>query len=123
MKLPVVLAVLVLPVLVTVGALGLWASTNYHAYTKYEVVERVAIEVDEDDPFAGTGLFEGKGGAPVYQTVQRESFHFGILPTPQGLLDKHIVSVLTVVAPVWFLSLAFLGLVAWRLRRRARAPV
>jgi hypothetical protein len=121
MKLPMILAVLVVPVLVTIGALGLWASTNYHAYTKYEVVERVPVEVDEEDPFAGTGLFEGEDGAPVYQTVQRESFHFGILPTPQGLFDKHMASVVTVVAPVWFLSLAFLGLVAWRHRRRARA--
>jgi hypothetical protein len=123
MKRPLVLAVLTVPVLITLGALGLWAFTDYHAYTKYQVVERVTVVVAEDDPFAGTGLFEGKEGEPVFQTVQRESFHFGLLPTPQGIFDKHVVSVLTVVFPVWFATLAFLGVIAWRSRRRAGNPV
>lgn len=105
----------VLAVLLTVGALAVWAGTGRHAYTKFEVIEQVPAEPDPDDPFADTGLFDDD--EPRMETVRRDEFHLGIFPTPQGLLDRHAVSVLTVVLPPW----GFFGL-AVLLRRRSRRP-
>jgi len=106
-----------IPLLFTAGALGLWAATNYHAFTKFQVVERVLVEPAEDDLFAGTGLFDGQDDKPAYRTVERDSFHFGLFPTPQGLFDKHMASVLTVSAPPWILAFGIFGFMVWRRRR------
>jgi hypothetical protein len=100
-------------VLLTVLALGIWGATGWHAYTKYQVTEMVQVEVASDDPFAGTGFYEG---SDVQEVRTRDGFHLGIFPVPQGIWDKHALSVLTLAAPPW----AVFGLMAWRNRRRSR---
>lgn len=100
-------------ILLTVLALGVWGATGRHAYTKYQVTEMVQVEVASDDPFAGTGFYDG---SEVQEVQTRDEFHLGIFPVPQGIWDKHALSVLTVAAPPW----AIFGLVAWRKRRRSK---
>jgi len=102
-----------LAVIVTLAALGAWAATERHYYTKFEVVEQVEMALDPDDPFADTGLFDDE---PQMETVTRDEFHLGLLPVPQSLLDKHILSVMTLVGPVWALVLAAM----WWERRKKR---
>jgi hypothetical protein len=80
---------------------------------KYQVTELVQVEVASDDPFAGTGFYDG---SEVQQVRTRDEFHLGIFPVPQGIWDKHILSVLTLVGPPW----AIFGLAALRNRRRSR---
>lgn len=94
-------ALLFLAIIVTLATLSVWAVTDFHAYTKYQVVEKVAQEADPDDPFAGTGLYDED--EPAMQTVQRDEFHLGLLPTPQGIFDRHILSVPTMILPFWLL--------------------
>ena len=92
-----------LAVFVSLAALSTWAATGRHYYTKVEVVEQVELVVDPDDPFADTGLYDDE---PQTETVTRDEFHLGLLPVPQSLLDKHVVSVMTLAGPVWVLALA-----------------
>jgi hypothetical protein len=47
----------------------------------------------------------------------RNAFRLGFLPTPQGLFDKHMISVSSILAATWGL-----WLIAWRVRRRRRVP-
>ena len=99
--------------LLTIGAIGVWGATGFHAYTKYQVTELVQVEVASDDPFAGTGFYDG---SEVQQVRTRDEFHLGIFPVPQGIWDKHALSVLTLIVPPW----AIFGLAAFRNRRRSR---
>ena len=96
------IVILAVAVLLTAGALATWGVTGCHAYTKYEVIEQVPAEADPDDPFADSGFFD-EGAEPALDTVRRDEFHLGILPTPQGVFDKHVVSVVTIAAPPWAL--------------------
>ena len=102
-----------LAVLITVVALGGWAVTDRHYYTKFEVVEQVEVAIDPDDPFADTGLFDDD---VQIETVTRDEFHLGLLPVPQSLFDKHALSVMTLIGPAWVLVLAAL----WRQRLQKR---
>ena len=77
---------------------------------KAKIVETIEVQVDPDDPLAGTGFFEG---TTEEKTVERDAFQLGIFPTPAGLIDKHLVSVATILAPVWSL----IGIGVWRQRR------
>lgn len=106
--------VLIAVVVVTVGSIVTWQATGGDWYTKYEVVEQVAVETDPNDPLAAAGFYEG-GDATT--TVTRDEFRFGLLPTPARLVDKHAVSVTSVTGPVWVLGLAVL----WYHRRRLRS--
>ncbi len=101
--------------LVTAGAVVTWMATGRHYYTKFEVVERVEEPVADDDPFAATGFYDG---GSVETTVRRDEFHLGLFPTPQGVLDKHALSVASILGPVWGLVL---GIILWQNRRRKRA--
>jgi hypothetical protein len=105
--------ILVVTVLITVGALATWQVTGGDYYTKFEVVEEVEREIDPNDPLAGTGFYDGESQT---ETVVRKEFRFGLLPTPSGLFDKHMISVATAVSPFWVLTIAGL----WWMRRRAR---
>lgn len=102
---------------ITLLALSVWAGTGRDAYTKFEVVEEVEKPVDANDPFAGTGFYDS---STKKETVRRPEFRLGLLPTPAGLLDKHMLSVATLAGPVWgvTLLLLFLG----RRERRKRSP-
>jgi hypothetical protein len=103
--------ILVLAVLFMLAALIAWQMTGGDYYTKFEVVEQVETPVDENDPLAVAGFYEG---ASPTQAVTRPEFHLGLLPTPSGLLDKHVISVVTMVLPAWVIAIALV----WRRRRR-----
>ena len=108
------LKLLVIAVVLTVAAFGLWLATGAHPYTKYQDVTREEVPTDENDPFANAGFYDGD---TVKQTVKKDVFYFGLLPTPQGLLDKHVISVVSVVVPVWSI-VGVIALLRWRTRRR-----
>lgn len=92
---------LILSLVVTVASVGLWLGTGGDAYTKYQVVETVAREIDPDDPLAAAGFYD----EDATETVSRQEFRFGLLPTPQGLFDKHAISVATFTGPPWGLTI------------------
>ena len=102
--------VLAIAVVVTIGAIALWQMTGGDYYTKFEVIQEVEKAVDPDDPLAGTGFYEDD---KQVETIARKEFRFGLLPTPSGLFDKHLLSVASVVTPFWALTL----IVVWRERR------
>jgi hypothetical protein len=106
--------VLVVAALVTLAALIIWQTTGGDYYTKFEIVAQIETPVDQNDPLAAAGFYEGTSQT---QTVTRREFHLGLLPTPSGLLDKHMVSVASIVSPVWVIAI---GLVWWRRRRSRR---
>ncbi len=108
------LKLLVTAVVVTVATLGTWLATGAHPYTKYQDVTREEVPTDENDPFANAGFYDDD---TVTQTVKKDVFYFGLLPTPQGLLDKHVISVVSVVVPVWSI-VGVIALLRWRTRRR-----
>ena len=99
---------------ITLAAGILWQATGGDYYTKYEVIEQVPRTVDPDDPFAEAGLYEG--GSQM-ETVRRDEFRFGLLPTPQGVFDKHAVSVVSFVVPAW---IGTLGVALWTRRKAKR---
>jgi hypothetical protein len=102
-------------VVVTAAAFITWRATGGDFYTKFEVIEFEEAAVSTDDPLAGTGFYDdGK----KTQTVVRPAFKLGLLPAPQGIFDKHILSVATVTVPFWAALLA-LGLIS-RARARSR---
>ena len=106
-------SLVVLAAIVTIGAFATWLATGRHYFTKFEVVEKIEVPVAEDDPLAGTGFYDNES---VEKTVRRDEFHLGLLPTSQNPFDKHILSVASLVVPIWGLCVAFL----WWLRRRRR---
>jgi len=110
MKTPATI-VLLAAVALTATALGAWWITDRHYYTKYEVVEQVEVALDADDPLVLAGFYDERARV---ETVRRREFHLGLLPVPQGVFDKHALSVLTLVAPAWLLCLPL----AWWLRHR-----
>ena len=109
-------AIFLAAAIITASLLIAWLATGRHYYTKYQVVESVRAPVDPDDPLAGTGFYDEESRI---ETVTKQEFHLGLLPTPQGLLDKHGLSVISILIPTWFCALAL----AWWLRRRRRAAI
>ncbi|MBI4720742.1 MAG: hypothetical protein HY770_05905 [Chitinivibrionia bacterium] len=102
---------------VTAAALVAWRATGGDYYTKFEVVEQVDAAVKQDDPLAGTGFYDD---ATQTQTIVRPAFRFGLLPTPQGALDKHALSVASLALPFWAATAALF--IFSRLRRRSPPP-
>lgn len=100
----------VLALAATIAALSVWGATGRHYYTKFEVVEKQQVAIADDDPLAGTGFYDDE----ATETVRRDEFHLGLLPTPQGLFDKHLLSVATILAATWSLWAVF----GWWLPRR-----
>ncbi len=84
---------------ITVIAIGLWLATGLHPYTKFEDVVQEETPIDADDPFAEAGFYDED--ETITQVVTRDVFYFGFLPTPQSIMDKHALSVSSVVIPVW----------------------
>ncbi len=101
-------------IVVTLATVILWQATGGDYYTKFQVVEEVQSEVDPDDPLAAAGFYESD---TTTHTVTRDAFRFGLLPTPEGLFDKHAVSVASIAGPVWICAIGF----AWWTRRRRKA--
>ena len=100
-------------VAVTVVSIVTWQATGGDWYTKYKVVEQIESEPDPNDPLAATGFYEG---GKTTQTVTRDEFRLGLLPTPAGIFDKHALSVASVTGPLWAIGLG----VIWYQRRRIR---
>jgi hypothetical protein len=98
--------------LVTLSGIVLWQATGGDYYTKYEVIEEVPRQIDPDDPFADAGFYDDAGT----ETVRRDEFRFGLLPTPQSIFDKHAISVLSFAGPSWFVAIGF----AWWSRRKQK---
>jgi len=90
---------------ITLASIAVRQATGGDWYTKYQVVEQVESPMDHHDPLAAAGFYEGN---TVTETVTRNEFRFGLLPTPAGILDKHLVSVISIVAPLWVFALAIL---------------
>ncbi len=103
-------AILFAAVALTVATLGVWAATGRHAYTKFVVVERTEVAADPNDPFASAGFYDDSGPS---RTIARDEFHLGLLPVPERLLDKHVLSVVSIAGVVWLLALP----AAWLTRR------
>ena len=101
-------------IVITLATLITWVATGRDIYTKFEVVERVTKAVDESDPLAGTGFYEDE--AAQEEIVIRDGFRLGLLPAPQGLLDKHMISVISVLGVTWGLWLTI-----WWVKRSRRA--
>jgi hypothetical protein len=100
--------------LVTAGSITLWQATGGDYYTKYQVVEQTQQEADPNDPLVAAGFYDG---STQTQSTVRDEFRFGLLPTPQGVFDKHVLSVATLVTPFWILTLGLF----WLNRRRLKA--
>lgn len=101
----------------TVVAIGLWLGTGIHPYTKFQDVVQEETPIDPDDPFAEAGFYDED--ETITQVVTRDVFYFGLLPTPQGLMDKHSLSVFSIVIPVW-LVVGFVAIRRWRASRQIR---
>ena len=106
-----------LAAVLTGAALITWLATGAHPYTKFEDITREQVPAEEDDPFAEAGFYDG---VTVTTTLTKDVFYFGLLPTPQRLFDKHLLSFVSVVLPAWLLVGGF-ALARWRIRRRAPA--
>jgi hypothetical protein len=101
-------------ILLTISAVIIWRATGGDYYTKYEVVEQVEKEIDSEDPLAAAGFYDGDTRT---ETIARNEFRMGLLPTPAGIVDKHAISVVSISATAWIITL---GLV-WLDRRRRKS--
>ena len=99
---------------ISLATMVTWVATGRDAYTKFQVVERTTASVDADDPLAGTGFYEDEEAQE--KIVVRDEFRLGLFPSPQGLFDKHMLSVATILGLTWGLWMA-----AWLARRMRRA--
>ena len=95
----------------TAVVLAAWQIMGGDYYTKFEVVEQVETELDPDDPLVAAGFYESN---IITKTVPRDSFRLGLLPTPSSMIDKHMLSVISLLGPLWFVTLVLF----WRSRRR-----
>lgn len=102
---------------VTAIVIGLWLVTGVHPYTKFEDVVREEAPIDADDPFAEAGFYDESD--TITQVVTKDVFYFGLLPTPQGIMDKHALSVVSIVIPVW-LVVGVIAIKRWRTSRQIR---
>ena len=80
-------------------------------YTKFEIVEQVESKPNPDDPLVAAGFYDG---STTTETVRRDEFRLGLLPTPVSIFDKHALSVTSVAGSLWALGLS----VVWYQRRR-----
>ncbi len=95
---PLLLRLTTMALLLSALTIGLWVGTGRHAYTAFESIEIVAHAPDDDDPFAATGLYDDAVPTSVRTTA---TFRLGLIPTPQHLFDRHLLSVLTLLPLSW----------------------
>lgn len=86
----------------TVLIIIFWQITGGDFYTKYQVVEEIEKKLDQSDPLVAAGFYDN---STVTETIVKDEFRLGLLPTPSGIFDKHSLAVVTMLAPIWFLSL------------------
>ncbi|NIP41594.1 MAG: hypothetical protein GWO41_07860 [candidate division Zixibacteria bacterium] len=109
--------ILVAAIVISGAVLITWQATGGDYYTKYQVVEKVEAEIDPNDPLAQAGFYDE---GSVTQTVTRDEFRLGLLPTPSGLIDKHAISVVSILLPIWVIIIIAFWLS--RMRRRRTQP-
>jgi len=107
------LAVLIIAVVISAAVLLVWRITGGDYYTKFEVIRQQEIAVAADDPLAGTGFYEDEKNM---QTVREKDFRLGLLPSPGSLLDKHMLSVVTVIFPLWIIA----AIMIWQDRKQGK---
>jgi len=113
----IIRTLLIAAVLLTVGVLFVWHFTGGDYYTKFEVIEEVEEKLDPSDPLVAAGFYENDTAT---KTISRKEFRLGLLPVPQGIFDKHAVSVLTILFLIWGLAASFI----WIFRRQmTRVPI
>ena len=105
--------ILTAALVISAAAIITWQATGGDSYTKYQVVEKVEAEIDPNDPLAQAGFYDEES---VTETVTRDEFRLGLLPTPSGLIDKHAISVVSILLPVWIIAV----IVLWFSKRRTR---
>lgn len=98
----------------TAATLALWLSTGARGYTTFHMIELVEPTPGDDDLFANTGLYD----TSVQSVRETRGFRLGLVPTPRGLLDPHILSVLTLLALVWAPFALLYARALWRARCR-----
>lgn len=98
----------------TIVVLILWQITGGDYYTKFQVVEEVETKLDESDPLVAAGFYDNQTNTA---TVVRDEFRLGLFPTPSGIFDKQIISVTTLLVPLWMTALIIL----WLGRRSLKA--
>jgi hypothetical protein len=96
-------ALVYLAVIVSIVLIAVWQLTGGDYYTKFEVVEQVSQELDENDPLVAAGFYDDK---EVTETMKKDEFRLGLLPTPSGIFDKHVISVISILVPTWIIALA-----------------
>lgn len=106
--------VLSIVAILTLASVITWQATGGDWYTKYEVVEQVVSKADPNDPLVAAGFYEG---GTTTETVTRDEFRLGLLPTPAGIFDKHALSVASVSGPLWVFGIGFV----WFQRRKRRS--
>lgn len=99
--------ILAIATIATIVTIVVWLATGRHYYTKFTTIERIPTRIDVDDPLLETGFYDNT--MPL-TTVRHDDFHLGLLPVPQELFDKHIVSVVSILGAVWTIAI-------WILRR------
>jgi len=104
---------LITSAIISIGAVLLWQGTGGDYYTKFQVVEQVERKIDPNDPLAAAGFYDTES---TVETVRRDEFRFGLLPTPSGLFDRHILAVLSVAGPFW--GITFISIFVDLKRRR-----
>ncbi len=81
----------------------IWQITGGDFYTKYQVVEEIEKKLDQSDPLVAAGFYEN---STITETIVKNEFRLGLLPTPSGIFDKHSLAVITMLTPIWFISIA-----------------
>jgi hypothetical protein len=102
--------------ILTFGLVALWQVTGGDFYTKYEVVVTSDKLVDPNDPLAAAGFYSGSDRT---ETVIRDEFRFGLLPTSVTPFDKHFVALSTMAPAIWVPVTMMLW---WSHRRRFLRP-
>ncbi|HEQ98133.1 MAG TPA: hypothetical protein ENO22_02185 [candidate division Zixibacteria bacterium] len=108
--------ILAVAIVLSGAVLITWQATGGDYYTKYQVVEKVNVQVDPDDPLAQAGFYDES----TNETVTRDEFRLGLLPTPSGLFDKHAISVVSILLPIW--AIVIVSFWISRLKRRRSRP-
>lgn len=92
---------MIVTIALTFFILIFWQITGGDFYTKYQVVEEIEKELDPSDPLVAAGFYDN---STIIETIVKDEFRLGLLPTPSGIFDKHSLAVVTMLGPIWFIS-------------------